>query len=145
MPVGRPRTVSLPPAEMEVLGSEMVKWVSQHQPLHLSEWYTIHRGYTYSEFKSMVDCPEFSPYYERALKIIAARYLNGDVHPSIAQRWLRVYFKDLREEEDSTKDADAARAKENTPTVDPKTGELVEALLRQVAELQKIQSAQKAY
>ena len=137
MPAGRPRTVSFSPSEMEVLGNEMVTWVSNKQPLHLSEWYTIHRGFTYNEWKTFLAREEFIPYYERALKVVATKYLNGDVHPSIAQRWLRVYFKDLREEEDSTKDADAARSKDNTSTVDPNTEILVNALLKQIAELQK--------
>jgi hypothetical protein len=135
--MARPRTVSLPAAEMEVLGSEMVKWVSQSQPLHLSEWYTIHRGFTYNEWKTFLQREEFIPYYERALKIVGKHYLNGDVHPSIAQRWLRIYFKDLREREDADKDADVARTKENISKIDPQTGALVEALLKQIAELQQ--------
>lgn len=102
MPVGRPRTITLSKAQMIALGEEMIKWVKKNQPLHLSEWYTIEKGYTYSEWKTMHVAPEFFPYYEQALKIVGKSYLNGNVNHSIAQRWQRVYFKDLREEEDDT-------------------------------------------
>jgi hypothetical protein len=146
MPAGRPRTVSLSPDEMIALGEEMVAWVIKNDPIHLSMWYCIEKGYTDAEWDTMHVAPEFFPYYEKALKLVGYNYLheNSDVESSLKQRWQRVYFKDLRRQEDADKDADAARAKEIQPTIDPKTGELVEALLRQIAELQKKQSDQKA-
>ena len=102
--MARPRKLSLPPKEMIQLGKEMVKWVKEHEKvLHLSEWYTIEKGYTYNEWKRMLNCSEFVPYYEKALKIIAKKYIDGTIHPSIAQRFLRIYFNDLREHEDATK------------------------------------------
>jgi len=102
MPAGRPRTVSLPPNEMILLGDEMIEWVSKNDPVHLSEFYCILKGYTDSEWDTMHVAPEFFPYYERALKIIGIKYLKKDsnIDPGIKQRWQRVYFKDLKREED---------------------------------------------
>ena len=105
-PGGRPRTVSFSPEEMISLGREMIEWVKKNEQsvLHLSEWYTIEKEYTYNEWKQFISKEEFRPYYEKALKIVGRKYLDKDskVRDGISQRWQRVYFKDLREEEDET-------------------------------------------
>lgn len=105
MPAGRPRTVSLSPEEMIELGKEMVEWVMGNNPIHLSMWYCIEKGYTESEWDTMSKKPEFVQYYEQALKLVGYNYIskNSDVEPSIKQRWQRVYFKDLKAEENETK------------------------------------------
>jgi hypothetical protein len=93
---------------MVALGKEMVDFVKQNQKtiLHLCEWYTIEKGYTYNEWKTFIQREEFIPYYEQALKIVGLKYVakNSNVRDSISQRWQRVYFGDLKELED--KDAD---------------------------------------
>lgn len=116
MPGGAPRTTSLSPPEMELLGQEMVAWVKQNEDtiLHLSEWYTIEKMFTYNQWKVFIKCKEFFPYYELALKIVGKKYLNKDsqVNPSISQRWQRVYFKDLRDSEDEDAALELQRKKE---------------------------------
>ena len=111
MPAGRPRTVSLPPDQMVDLGIEMIDWILENEPLHLSQWYCIEKGYTDKEFDTMHVAPEFFPYYEKALKIIGLQYLckHSDIEPSLKHRWQRVYFKDLKRQEDEDMDADAER------------------------------------
>ncbi len=137
--MARPRTVSFSPEEMIELGDEMVAWVIKNKPIHLSMWYCIEKGYTDAEWDTMSKRPEFVHYYETALKLVGYQYLKEDstVESRLKDRWLRVYFKDLRRQEDSDKDADAARSKDNTSTVDPNTEILVNALLKQITELQK--------
>lgn len=113
--VGAPRTVSFSEDEMVLLGQEMVEWCLVNDPLHLSQWYTIHKGYTYKEWKTFLHKEEFIPYYEKALKIVGIKYLNGEskkVKDGISQRWLRVYFKDLKEEEDEDLNSKVIREKE---------------------------------
>jgi len=102
MPRGRPRTVSFSNEEMINLGKEMVAWVKANDPLHLSAWYCIEKGYTDKEWDTMHVIPEFFPYYEQALKIVGQKYLDKDsnVREGISQRWQRVYFKDIRKQED---------------------------------------------
>lgn len=106
MPAGRPRTVSLPPEQMIELGEEMINFLIEDKDdiLHLSEWYCIEKGYTDNEWDTMNKRPEFVPYYEKALKIIGKKYLSktSNVRDGISQRWQRVYFKDLKREEDET-------------------------------------------
>lgn len=103
-PGGAPRTVSYPPDDMISLGEEMIKWVKDNDPVHLSQFYTIHKGYTYKQWKTFIQKPEFIPYYEKALKMVGIKYLVKDskIISGIAERWQRVYFGDLKEEEDET-------------------------------------------
>lgn len=100
MPVARPRTVSLPPDEMIKLGEEMVAWVKENKPPHLSAWYTIEKGYTYKEWDTFHVKPEFIGYYEQAKMLVAMQYLDGTIPPALAQRWQRIYFKDVADKED---------------------------------------------
>ncbi len=101
-PAHRPRVITPPPEDVVSLGKEMVEWIEINDPYHLSEWYTIEKGFTYNQWKQFLKCEEFGPYYEIALKMVGKGYLNGKVDKSISQRWQRVYFKDLREEENDT-------------------------------------------
>lgn len=104
MTAGAPRTVSPPPEEMIELGKEMINWVKQNNPVHLSQWYSIHKMFTEKQWDAMQKLPEFVPYYEMALKLVGLQYImkGSDVEPAIKQRWQRVYFKDLKREEDET-------------------------------------------
>ena len=102
MTAGAPRTVSPSPEEMIALGEEMLKWVKLNDPLHLSEWYKIEKMIIYKVWKTYIQREEFIPYYEKALAIIGRKYLdkNSDVRDGISNRWQRVYFKDLKDDED---------------------------------------------
>jgi predicted patatin/cPLA2 family phospholipase len=99
---GRPRTLSLSPEKMVELGKEMVAYVKdpKNKCIHLSEFYTILKGYTYDQWTSLLQCPEIIPYYEQALRIVGLKYINGTINNSIAQRFLRIYFPDLKRAED---------------------------------------------
>lgn len=98
-PGGRPRTTSLQPEEMIKLGEEMVEWVQLNKPIHLSQWYTIHKGFVYNQWKKFIEKEEFRPYYEQSLKLVGLNYINGNINPSIAHRFINVYFKDSKEQE----------------------------------------------
>lgn len=111
---GRPRTTSLAPEEMIALGKELVEWVKNHpETMHLSQWYTLEKDYLYEEWKCFVRMPEFRIYYEKALKLVGLKYLDRDsnIREGASHRWQRLYFADLREEEEATKDADSERKK----------------------------------
>lgn len=110
---GRPRTTSFTEEEMIALGEEMVAFVKKNKKtiLHLSEWYTIEKGFIYREWKAFIQKEEFLPYYEKALKIIGIKYVDksSNVRDGISNRWQRVYFDDLREKEDIDADANELR------------------------------------
>ena len=113
MTAGRPRTISFNEKEMIEMGKDMVAYCLKNKKtiLHLCEYYTIEKGFTYNEWKTFIQKPEFLPYYEQALKIVGLKYVdkNSNVRDGISQRWQRVYFGDLKEHEDSDADAEAAR------------------------------------
>ncbi|HMH10162.1 MAG TPA: hypothetical protein VK553_05595, partial [Candidatus Nitrosopolaris rasttigaisensis] len=71
--------------------------------------------------------------------IVGKNYLhnNGKVNPGISQRWQRVYFKDLKEQEDQDLDDAAKRAsKENLETSDTDK-ELLMAMLDLIKDKQR--------
>jgi hypothetical protein len=113
MPSGALRTVSFSDEEMIAMGKEMVDFVKKNKKtiLHLSEWYTIEKGFTYNQWKSFLQIQVFLPYYEQALKIIGLKYVDksSNVRDSISQRWQRIYFGDLREGEDEDAKANELR------------------------------------
>lgn len=113
MPAGCPRTVSFSETEMIKLGEEMVEFVKKNKKtiLHLCEWYTIEKRFTYNQWKTFIQREEFIPYYEQALKIVGLKYVdkNSNVRDGISHRWQRIYFGDLKEGEDSDANEDAAR------------------------------------
>ena len=127
-PVGAPRTVSFSPKEMIALGEEMIDWVKKNPAiLHLSEWYTIEKRFTYNQWKTFIQCKEFFPYYEQALKIVGRKYLDksSNVRDSISHRWLRIYFGDLRQTEDEDAKFNAAlKAQENQTISDVESNKL---------------------
>lgn len=99
---GRPRTVSFSKEEMIKLGKEMVCWVAKNKPIHLSMWYTMEKDFTDEQWDTFRKCPEFFHYYVKALRLVGYEYLDKDskVDVRIKDRWQRVYFKDLKEQED---------------------------------------------
>ena len=101
---GRPRVVSGTPQETRALGEEMLKWVKLHRPLHLRMWYSVEKMIIYKDWKALIQLKEFLPYYEKALSMVSSAYLdkNSNVRNEISNRWQRVYFKDLRDDEDET-------------------------------------------
>ncbi len=111
---GRPRTVCPADDELIALGEEMIEWIrSNPNALHVSAWYSCEMFITRTTWDTMCDKPVFIPYYELALSIISQRYLHkdGPVKEGISQRWQRVYFRDLRKQEDKDKDDDVLRQK----------------------------------
>jgi hypothetical protein len=111
MPAGRPRTVSFTEEEMISLGKEMVDWVRENKPIHLSVWFTQVKDFTDEQWDTFRKRPEFVHYYAKALKLVGYSYLDKDssVDVRLKDRWQRVYFKDLREQEDVDADMEASR------------------------------------
>lgn len=133
---GRPRTTSLPKNDMIELGKEMIAWVKENNPIHLKQWYSIEKSITYNEWKAMQQLPEFLPYYEQALNIVSLNYINGNINPSLAQRWLRVYFKDLKAQEDDDARFEVMLKSENAEQVPESVVNSLECMLSLMRERQ---------
>lgn len=96
---GRPRTVSPPPEECIKLGEEMIEWVIQNQPTHLSEWFSIEKMIPWKTWNAMCELPEFLPYYEKALALVAIKTRDKTMSDGVSQRFLSLYHRDLKKEE----------------------------------------------
>jgi hypothetical protein len=89
----------------------MIAWVQENKPIHLSMWYTQHKDFTDEQWDTFRKKPEFIHYYTKALKLVGYAYLDKDsqVDVRLKDRWQRVYFKDLKEQENIDADQEAAR------------------------------------
>lgn len=138
---GAPRTVCPPPEDMIALGKEMVQWIKDHpQTLHLSQWYSFEKFITDKTWDTMRKKEEFIHYYEVALKMIGMNYLDKDskVRDGISQRWQRVYFKDLKRQEDEDAQEELLRQKELSSAVEADVVKQTEAMNSQMAELRAL-------
>ena len=96
------------------LGEEMIEWVKKNKPIHLSMWYTQEKDFTDKQWDAFIKIPEFLHYYTKALKLVGYSYLDKDssVDVRLKDRWQRVYFKDLKQEEDETAKENLEKEKE---------------------------------
>lgn len=135
----RPREFSFTPEEMEKLGQEMVEWIKINKPLHLSQWYTIEKGFTYNEWKNFIVKEEFFPYYEKSLKMVGMQYLDKEsrIRDGISQRWQRVYFKDLKEEENESLEFEAKLKTDHASQVDPEILKKTDLLIESIDQARK--------
>lgn len=137
--MARPRVFSFSEDQMIALGEEMVEYVKKNKKtiLHLCEWYTIEKGFTYNEWKNFIQKAEFLPYYEQALKIVGLKYVDksSNVRDSISQRWQRIYFGDLREGEDKDENdkelRKAAALKGETRAIEQERQRVIEEVNRE--------------
>ncbi len=114
---GRKRTTTPPESETVKLGKELLEWLSKNKATHLSEWYSIVKMIPRSQWKAMTQVPEFLPFYEKALAIVAQTVRDGTINPSIAHRFLSLYHQDVREHEREEKEFEA-RLNENQNKLD---------------------------
>lgn len=141
---GRPRTVCPEHDELIALGEEMLDWLTHHpEALHVSEWYSIEKFIVEKVWELMIGKPEFSGYYEKAKRIIGKKYLDksSNVREGISQRWQRVYFKDLREEENETAKYNSDLRKEEAKKSDDAAAAHLQALMAQIQSLQSSRSS----
>jgi hypothetical protein len=136
MPGGRPRTVSPPPDECIALGEELIAWVKENKPTHLSEWYSIEKMIPWKMWNAMCELKEFLPYYEQALNIVAKNARNGVLHPSIAQRFLSLYHRDLKADERSEKEFESSLKKQENAVYSQESAEKYSALMNQLSAMQ---------
>jgi hypothetical protein len=113
MPGGRPRTCVPEKEELIKLGEDLLKWASevQHGELRCRwcEWYAKKHFFIRTQWKRMLDTPEFRPYYEAAQPYLAEKWIDGTINQSIAHRYLRIYDPELKESEDQDAEATELR------------------------------------
>lgn len=103
MPAGRPRTTTPEKEELIELGRDLVSWAEEETKelrCRFCEWYSLKQGLLRREWDLMCQKPEFRVYYEQAQTLLAKRYIDGTISPSIAHRFIRIYNPDVKQDED---------------------------------------------
>ncbi len=112
---GRKRTSTPSPEECIELGEELLKWATEPTEefrFRFAQWYSVKKHILRKDWKNLIKSPEFSPYYEEVQSIFADRCLDGTVKEGFGQRYLRLYDRDLIEEENEQAKFDAQLKKE---------------------------------
>lgn len=120
-----------PDEELHKLGKELVEWATAKDPkrLHITQWHLLEKGISGDVWLKWLEKPVFRRYYEKALRALSIKYIDGTVNPSIAQRFLRLYFKDLRDEENDTMKMKAELQKKVDDSKDS-MNELADAIIK---------------
>lgn len=103
-PGGRPRTTSPSPEECIELGKDLVKWAtekSKEKRILFSQWWAQKHHMIKKEWKALKELPEFLPYYELAQSALAVKAIDGTMEKSFGHRYIRLYDRELIEEENN--------------------------------------------
>lgn len=110
---GRPRTSIPEKEELIELGKDLLDWASEKKKGELRcrwcEWYAKKHFFIRKQWKRMVDTEEFRPYYEAAQVYLGEKWIDGTINQAIAQRYLRIYDPELKENEDIDADEKEVR------------------------------------
>ena len=92
--------------DAHILGKELLEWMidednnKESDIVHLSEWYSEVKGIDPRHFEALCRRECFLGYYEKARKWMGKRLMkNKNLHSSYGNRFLAVYFKELKEHE----------------------------------------------
>lgn len=102
MPAGRPRTVSEDKKKCIELGKDLKKWATENTDewrCLFGQWWCLKQGMLRSEWKTLIQTKEFLPYYEAAQQALAARCIDGTMEKGFGHRYIRLYDRQLVEEE----------------------------------------------
>jgi len=82
MAAGRPRTSTPSPEECIRLGEDLVKWATEPTPKSdwrclFQQWYSLKMSILRKDWKTLIQCPDFLPYYEKAQAALAVKCVNG--------------------------------------------------------------------
>jgi len=106
--------------EAIALGEDLLRWVGQEGlgTLVWVDWYyDVHKMFR-ADWKSLVQRPEFLPYYEIARKKMTRNItLNDNIPQSYGNRYLNYYDDELLSHEEGIKDRDAMRGKDGKQNV----------------------------
>ena len=115
----------------------MVAWVMANKPTHLSEWFSIEKMITWKEWNAMCELPEFLPYYEIALSLVAKNARDGTLDKSLAQRFLALYHRDLRKYDHEELKVASDLKKQENQTFAPEDLERIKNFMESISRLQK--------
>ena len=150
MPAGRPPKI-LSNEEIIELGEELLKWMEDNKKnkdiVHLSQFYSEYKGICRSDWRAIVQRLEFLTYYEKALEWMGTKTLTNDRVPSsYGNRFLNIYFKDVREMEREVNkekvEDEVAIKKAELSTVTQEAIEMNRQVVESITKLQELKKNQ---
>ncbi len=101
---GRPPNEGFDDDSLAELGKELIAWTKEmdakkQKIVHLSDWYAEIKEISRTQWDSIIRRDSFIGYYERASLWMGRRILKGGIETSYGNRFLTIYFKELREHE----------------------------------------------
>lgn len=99
---GRPRVFEMSEEECKKLGEDLLEWAKKPDSLLMSMFYCVEKHIARDNWKLLVVRDEFSPYYKEAQALLAQKCINGGMEKSFGHRYIRLYDRELREDEDET-------------------------------------------
>jgi hypothetical protein len=103
---GRPPNPGFADEDLLKLGEELMQWMKMQDDdprsdvVHLSEWYSEIKNISPTQWESICIRKCFNGYYDKARIWMGKRLLkNKDLHQSYGNRFLNIYFKDVKKEE----------------------------------------------
>lgn len=150
MPAGRPPTI-MSNEDVIKLGEELLQWMEDNKKnkdvVHLSQFYSEYKGMCRSDWKSISQRVEFLPYYEKSIEWIGTKILTNDRVPSsYGNRFLNIYFKDVREMEREVNkekiEDEVAIKKAELATVTQEAIEMNRQVVESITKLQELRKGQ---
>lgn len=101
--------------EVHILGQDLLQWIESEESkktIIWVDWYWNKHQMFRSDWKSLIQRPEFLPYYELARQKMASNITFNDKIPqSYGNRYLHKYDDQLQDFEEANRDKEAARKK----------------------------------
>lgn len=114
-PGGAPRTTAPPKEKIIELGKDLVQWATEETDdirTSFSFWYSLKHGIIYTQWKRLKTFEEFRPYYEQARSALARKLHKQELEKGLAHRYVRMYDRELADEEDDKAKYDAELRKD---------------------------------
>lgn len=107
--------------EVTELGKDLLAWVESNEgksTLIWVDWYWDKHQLFRQDWKSLIQRPEFLPYYQMARQKLARNIvLNDDIPQSYGNRYLHLYDDTVLEHEEAIKDRDAMRGQDQKQNI----------------------------
>ena len=150
MPAGRPPEI-MSDEDVIKLGEELLKWMHDNKKnkdiVHLSQFYSEYKGICRSDWRAIAQRVQFLTYYEKALEWMGTKTLTNDkIPPSYGNRFLNIYFKDVRETEREVNkekvEDEVAIKKAELATVSQEAIEMNRQVVESITKLQELKKNQ---
>lgn len=128
--------------EAHELGKDLVNWVESNEgkaTLIWVDWYWDKHKMFRPDWKSLIQRPEFLPYYQLARqKLTRNIVLNDNIPQSYGNRYLHLYDDEVFDHEEGIRDRDAIRGTEQRKNINAEQLQVLADCLSRFSKKQQI-------